>query len=123
MRKANKAELLSPAGNAEKLEAAVRYGADAVYLAGKQFGMRAASDNFTAEELGWAVQYCHQRGVKLYVTVNAFPTNREIEELGDYAQALKNLGADAVINVRYTSSSVMQSASEILAYGTAVRYL
>lgn len=97
MRKAKKAELLSPAGNAEKLEAAVRYGADAVYLAGKQFGMRAASDNFTAEELGWAVQYCHQRGVKLYVTVNVMPHTEEYGALDDHIRYLAQIGVDAVI--------------------------
>ena len=97
MHKAGKAELLSPAGNAEKLEAAVRYGADAVYLAGKQFGMRAASDNFTAEELGWAVQYCHQRGVKLYVTVNVMPHTEEYGALDNHIRYLAQIGVDAVI--------------------------
>ncbi len=97
MHKVKKAELLSPAGNAEKLEAAVRYGADAVYLAGKQFGMRAASDNFTPEELGWAVQYCHQRGVKLYVTVNVMPHTEEYNALDDHIRYLHQIGVDAVI--------------------------
>ncbi len=92
-----KPELLSPAGNAEKMEAAIRYGADAVYLAGKRFGMRAASDNFTPEELGWAVQYCHQRGVKLYVTVNVMPHTEEYASLDDYLRYLAMLGVDAVI--------------------------
>jgi len=101
MHKAGKAELLSPAGNAEKMEAAVRYGADAVYLAGKRFGMRAASDNFTPEELGWAVQYCHRRGVKLYVTVNVMPHTEEYDTpdggLDGYLQYLAQIGVDAVI--------------------------
>ncbi|MBR5444678.1 MAG: U32 family peptidase [Clostridia bacterium] len=97
MHKAKKAELLSPAGNAEKMEAAVRYGADAVYLAGKQFGMRAASDNFTAEELGWAVQYCHSHGVKLYVTVNVMPHTEEYASLDDHLRYLQQIGVDAVI--------------------------
>ena len=97
MHKGKKAELLSPAGNAEKMEAAVRYGADAVYLAGKRFGMRAASDNFTPEELGWAVQYCHQRSVKLYVTVNVMPHTEEYESLDGYLQYLAQIGVDAVI--------------------------
>ncbi len=92
-----KAELLSPAGNAEKMEAAIRYGADAVYLAGKRFGMRAASDNFTPEELGWAVQYCHERGVKLYVTVNVMPHTEEYAALDDYLLYLAQIGVDAVI--------------------------
>ncbi len=92
-----KPELLSPAGNAEKMEAAIRYGADAVYLAGKRFGMRAASDNFTPEELGWAVQYCHQRGVKIYVTVNVMPHTEEYASLDDYLRYLAQIGVDAVI--------------------------
>ncbi len=102
MRDPGKAELLSPAGNPEKLEAAVRYGADAVYLAGKRFGMRAASDNFTPEELGWAVDYCHKRGVKLYVTVNVMPHTGEYGTVGsggldDYLLYLAQIGVDAVI--------------------------
>lgn len=102
MRNQNKPELLSPAGNPEKLEAAVRYGADAVYLAGKRFGMRAASDNFTPEELGWAVDYCHRNGVKLYVTVNVMPHTEEYGTMGsggldDYLLYLSQIGVDAVI--------------------------
>lgn len=102
MRDTKRAELLSPAGNPEKLEAAVRYGADAVYLAGKRFGMRAASDNFTPEELGWAVDYCHKRGVKLYVTVNVMPHTEEYGTVGsggldDYLLYLAQIGVDAVI--------------------------
>lgn len=102
MRNQNKPELLSPAGNPEKLEAAVRYGADAVYLAGKRFGMRAASDNFTPEELGWAVDYCHRNGVKLYVTVNVMPHTEEYGTVGsggldDYLLYLSQIGVDAVI--------------------------
>ena len=73
MSERKKAELLSPAGNFEKLRAAVLYGADAVYLAAKRFGMRAASDNFTREELAEAVAYGHARGVKRYGTVNVMP--------------------------------------------------
>ena len=71
--KIKKPEILSPAGNFEKLTFAVLYGADAVYVAGKSFGMRAASDNFSDEELVQAVQYCHERSVQLYVTVNVMP--------------------------------------------------
>ena len=61
-------ELLSPAGNFEKMKAAIRYGADAVYLAGLLFGMRSAADNFTNDELEEAVKYAHERGVKVYLT-------------------------------------------------------
>lgn len=92
-----KPELLSPAGNMEKLRAAVLYGADAVYLAGKQFGMRAASDNFTEEELAEAVQFCHSRGVKLYVTVNVMPHTEEYIALDDHLRYLEAIGVDAVI--------------------------
>ena len=66
-------ELLSPAGNFEKMQAALRFGADAVYLAGQCFGMRSAADNFTDEELAAAVEYVHARGKKLYLTVNTMP--------------------------------------------------
>ncbi len=92
-----KAELLSPAGNYEKMKAAVNYGADAVYLAGKNFGMRAASTNFGKEELIAAVYYCHKHGVKLYVTVNVMPHTHEYEELRDYIRFLDAIRVDAVI--------------------------
>lgn len=92
-----KAELLSPAGNFEKLKAAILYGADAVYLAGKNFGMRAASANFDRDELVAAVYYCHKHGVKLYVTVNVMPHTQEYEELKDYIRFLEAIRVDAVI--------------------------
>ena len=97
MRNKNKPELLSPAGNPEKLKAAVMYGADAVYLSGKMFGMRAASGNFTNEELEWAVKYCHERGVKVYITLNVMPRTAEYPALTKYVTFLRDLGADAVI--------------------------
>ncbi len=90
-------ELLSPAGNFEKLKAAIRYGADAVYLAGKRFGMRAAADNFSDEELKEAVQYAHDRKVKIYVTVNVMPRTHEYEALKDYLIYLELIRVDAVI--------------------------
>lgn len=90
-------ELLSPAGNFEKLRSAVLYGADAVYLAGKNFGMRAASANFSEDELAEAVEYCHARNVRLYVTVNVMPHTEEYEELADYIRFLDSIGVDAVI--------------------------
>lgn len=90
-------ELLSPAGDFEKLRAAIRYGADAVYLAGEAFGMRAASANFTNEELAEAVAYAHQRGVKIYITVNILPRTKEYESLRPYLIYLESIGVDAVI--------------------------
>lgn len=92
-----KPELLSPAGSMEKLRAAVLYGANAVYLAGKSFGMRAASDNFTGEELAEAVELCHAKNVRLYVTVNVMPHTNEYEDLALYIRFLDSLGVDAVI--------------------------
>lgn len=71
-------ELLSPAGNMEKLQAALRFGADAVYLAGKSFGMRSAADNFTNEELALAAELVHEKGKKIYLTVNTMHTGRNM---------------------------------------------
>lgn len=90
-------ELLSPAGDFEKLRAAVRYGADAVYLAGEAFGMRAASANFSDEELADAVAFAHARGVKIYVTVNILPRTGEYAALEPYVLYLAKIGVDAVI--------------------------
>ena len=90
-------ELLSPAGDPEKLRAAVLYGADAVYLSGKKFGMRAASGNFSDEELEDAVAFCHERGVRVYVTVNVMPRSDEYKELVPYIKFIEKTGADAVI--------------------------
>jgi len=92
-----KPELLAPAGTQEKLETAVLYGADAVYLAGKQFGMRAYAGNFSDRELLSAVEYCHSRNVKIYVTVNIQAHNRDLDQLEDYLAFLAGSGIDAVI--------------------------
>ncbi len=90
-------ELLSPAGNFEKLKAAIRYGADAVYLAGRSFGMRSAADNFTVEELHEAVDYVHARGRKLYLTVNTMPHQDEYAELREFLRSLRDCPIDAMI--------------------------
>ena len=90
-------ELLSPAGNMEKLRAVIDYGADAVYLAGKAFGMRAASDNFTDEELAVAAEYVHSRGKKLYVTLNVMPRTKEYLSLGKMIDTVNAIGAHGVI--------------------------
>ncbi len=92
-----KVELLSPAGNFEKLRAAILYGADAVYLAGKMFGMRSAADNFTVEEIYEAVKYVHERGKKLYLTVNTMPHGYEYAQLREYLSSLADAGIDAMI--------------------------
>ncbi|MFZ9001642.1 MAG: peptidase U32 family protein [Bacteriovoracaceae bacterium] len=91
-------ELLAPAGNLEKLKVVVSYGADAVYLGGKnQFGLRAASENFTEEELLEAVHLCHQNNVKVYVVLNSFFHNKEIHQLPLYLDFLESIKVDAVI--------------------------
>ena len=77
-------EILSPAGNFEKMRSAIRFGADAVYLAGQIFGMRAAADNFSIDELREAVNYAHERAVKVYLTVNTMPRENEYELLCKY---------------------------------------
>ena len=77
-------ELLAPAGNFEKMKAAILYGADAVYLAGQIFGMRAAADNFSIEELAEAVEYAHERNVKVYLTVNTMPREYQYDLLKNY---------------------------------------
>lgn len=92
-----KPELLVPAGNYSKFETAVLYGADAVYLAGQTFGMRAAADNFSIEEIHRAAEYAHNRGVKVYVTVNTMPRVHEYSALSEYLTALNQTGADALI--------------------------
>lgn len=93
----NRPEVLSPAGDMERLESAVKYGADAVYLAGKIFGMRAGPANFTNEELKKAVDYCHSHGVKVYVTCNTLPRNDELAELPGFLSYGAEIGVDAFI--------------------------
>ena len=90
-------ELLAPAGDMERLDAALRFGADAVYLGGPMLQLRAANTGFTLEGLHEAARKAHALGRRLYVTVNAFPNNGEIDALGDYARALQTAGADAAI--------------------------
>lgn len=90
-------ELLSPAGNFEKLKAAILYGADAVYCAGQMFGMRASADNFTVEELYRAAEYVHAHGKKLYLTVNTMPHVREYPLLRKFLNDIKGAGIDAMI--------------------------
>ncbi len=90
-------ELLSPAGNFEKMKAAILYGADAVYLAGNLFGMRSAADNFSESELREAVNYAHERGKKVYLTVNTMPRGYEYPTLEKYLHSIKDFGIDAMI--------------------------
>ena len=90
-------ELLAPAGTMEKLQMALAYGADAAYLGGMQFGLRAFGGNFANEEIRAAVQLAHGAGKKVYVTVNVFPHNDDLVSLPDYLRFLAEVGADAVL--------------------------
>ena len=92
-----KVELLAPVGNMEKFKMALHYGADAVFLGGKMFNLRAGSNNLSDEELEYAVNYAHERGKKVYVTLNVIPHNQELELLPDYVKFLYRIGVDGVI--------------------------
>ena len=90
-------ELLCPAGDLTRLKAAVDYGADAVYLAGEEFGMRTAATNFGEEDLKEGIEYAHKNGVKVHITCNTIPHNEEIPRLPAFLGLINALGADAVI--------------------------
>lgn len=92
-----KPEILAPAGDMERLQAAVNFGADAAYLAGQEFGMRTSPNNFTQEELVKAVRFAHENDVKVYLTCNTLPRNDEIDRLPEFIQNVANAGVDAFI--------------------------
>ena len=90
-------ELLAPAGNLEKLKIAVEYGADAVYIGGEEFGLRAYADNFSFDDMREGVAFAHQRGKKVYLTMNIIPHNSDIDEVYNYIDQIKDIGFDAII--------------------------
>lgn len=90
-------ELLAPAGNIDKLKYAINYGADAVYIGGKSFGLRAFAGNFTINEIDAGVRYAHKRSKKVYLAMNIFPKNKDFEGLNSYLGQLKEIGIDALI--------------------------
>lgn len=90
-------ELLSPAGNRERLEYALAYGADAVYMAGSRYSLRAFADNFEPDELKNALELVHSKGKKAYITVNIYAHNSDIDGMEDYFRFLYDIGADAVL--------------------------
>ena len=90
-------ELLAPAGDIEKLKMAIIYGADAVYLAGESFGLRKASKNFTVEQLKEATDFVHEKGKKIYITMNIIPHNDDLIGLEEYIRVLVDIGVDALI--------------------------
>jgi U32 family peptidase len=91
-------ELLAPAGNLEKLETAIHYGADAVYLAGKQFSLRGFADNFSIPELAAALRLAHRQGVRVYVACNIYPRNHELADLEAYLAQLADLDGEGPID-------------------------
>ncbi len=93
----HKVELLAPAGNLEKLKMAILYGADAVYLAGEEFGLRTASDNFSFEEMKEGVDFAHERGKKAYLTMNIIPHNDDMQKAGAFLEKAAATGIDAVL--------------------------
>lgn len=109
--KKRKTELLIPAGSLEVLKVAVDYGADAVYIGGERFGLRAKAHNFSIEDMKNAVAYCHERNVKLYVTANIFAHNDDLSGIRVYFEQLKGVGIDALI---ISDPAVFMMAKEIL---------
>lgn len=106
-----KPEILSPAGNPEKAEAALRFGADALYLAGRAFGMRAGAGNFTDDEMQKTIKAAHAVGAKVYVTVNTMPREYEFAALRTYLKRLGEIGPDALI---ISDLGVMAEAARLL---------
>lgn len=106
-----KIELLAPAGNPEKLDIAMHYGADAVYLGGREFSLRNHSGNFTLEEMASAAVRAHRRGVKVYVACNIYPRNFELDAISRYLKTVEEIGVDAVI---VADPGVLTVAREII---------
>ncbi|MEA1971863.1 MAG: peptidase U32 family protein, partial [Candidatus Cloacimonadota bacterium] len=90
-------ELLAPAGSLKKLKFAIRYGADAVYASGKLFGLRAKATNFSDEELQEAVDFCHSKNKKIFITVNIFAQNHDITKIPKFLKLLEKIKVDAII--------------------------
>lgn len=109
-----KPELLAPAGNLAKLKCALRFGADAVYLGGKAFSLRAFADNFTDEELAEGIAYAHARNKKVYVAANIFARNTDLPALAEHFRTLERLGADAVLVSDLGVLSVCREAAPAL---------
>ncbi|WP_246208686.1 peptidase U32 family protein [Anaerotalea alkaliphila] len=107
----NRPELLIPAGSLENLKIAVGYGADAVYVGGEAFGLRAKAKNFSLEEMKEGVAYAHAHGVKVYVTANIIAHNRDIEGVRVYLEELKDVGPDALI---VADPGILMAAKEVL---------
>jgi putative protease len=106
-----KPEILAPAGNLDKLKTAVNFGADAVYLGGSKLNLRAFADNFEGDELVQGIKYAHDRGRKVYVALNVFPHNEDLEGLEDYLRELYALKVDAII---VSDPGIIMTAREVV---------
>ena len=92
-----KPEILAPAGDYDKLVAAVQYGADAVYLGGEEFSMRVACNNFSDDDLKRGIDFAKENGKKIYIATNVIMKNHDLENVGRFAEKIYSYGADAVI--------------------------
>ena len=106
-----KPEILAPAGNLEKLKTAIDFGADAVYLGGSKLNLRAFADNFTICEMEEGVNYAHQRGAKVYVVLNVFPHNSDLDGVEEYLLQLDKIGVDAILA---SDPSIIITAKEVV---------
>jgi len=106
-----KPELLAPAGNLNKLKTAIDYGADAVFMGGARLNLRAFSDNFTNDEMVEGLKYAHDRGRKVYVTINVFPHESDLKGLEGYLISLEELGVDAII---VSDPGIIMTAREVV---------
>jgi putative protease len=104
-------EVLAPAGNLDKLKIAIDFGADAVYLGGSKLNLRAFADNFTNEKLKEGVEYAHERNRKVYVTMNVFPHNEDLDGVEDYLRDLYKIGVDAIIA---SDPAIIATAREVV---------
>ena len=104
-------ELLMPAGSLDVLKTAVVYGADAVYIGGEAFGLRAKAHNFSLEDMRQGMSFAHSRGVKVYITANILAHNQDLEEVEGYFEELKTVGPDALI---ISDPGVFMAAKRVL---------
>jgi len=104
-------ELLAPAGNLEKLKMAIRYGADAVYIAGEQFGLRKAAGNFSFSEMAEGVEFAHKYGAKVYVAANIIAHNEDLSKLEDYLVNVEKAGIDAII---FADPAIYMDAKKVI---------
>lgn len=106
-----RAELLAPAGSLEKLKMAVMYGADAVYVGGEEYGLRAYADNFGTEEMKEGIRFAHDRGKRVFLTMNIIPHNEDLEGMADYVKQVEAMGIDAIILSDPGVYSIVREAS------------